>query len=96
MRTTKVSNPLTIIAIFAGLSEISGTTVLPFLQETNQAIFLWFVMLFPFVLVVLFFLILWKKHFVLYAPSDYQQDSSFLTAARVQGNTYTGPVEINF
>lgn len=77
----KVSNPLTVIAIFAGISEISGTIVLPKLSEYNQFVFIWFVMLFPVILISAFFYVLWHKHRVLYSPSDYKEDASFLISA---------------
>lgn len=73
-----VRNPLTIIAIFAGISEISATAVLPFISESIQKVFIWFIILFPFVLLILFFITLWTKHQVLYAPSDYKSDENFL------------------
>jgi hypothetical protein len=47
-------NPLTIIALFAGLAEISGTGILPFIAESNQATYIWFLMVFPIILVTLF------------------------------------------
>lgn len=80
-----VKNPLTIIAIFAGIAEVSGTVVLPFLTADNQNIFVWFVMLFPLILIGLFFVTLNFNHKVLYAPSDYTNDASFLkTLKQVQ------------
>lgn len=73
-----VKNPLTVIAIFAGLAEISGTVVLPFLLDKNiQTTYVWFLMLFPAFLVAVFFLVLYKKHHVLYAPADYKDDETF-------------------
>lgn len=77
---TSIKNPLTIIAIFAGIAEISSTSVLPFISETNQSHFIWFVMGFPTLLVVMFFATLNLNHKVLYAPSDYRDDESFLQA----------------
>lgn len=77
----RVSNPLTIIAIFAGIAEISGTVVLPLLSEKNQSIFLWYVMFFPVLLVICFFLTLIFNHGVLYGPGDYKDDISFLHMA---------------
>lgn len=74
----KISNPLTIIAIFAGLAEVSGTLVLPFLNGESQELYIWFLMVFPTVLVVLFFLTLNFNHKVLYAPSDFQDEENFL------------------
>ena len=78
----KVNNPLTIIAIFAGLAEVSGTIVLPLLQHNTQAVYVWFLIVFPTVLVGVFFYVLYHKHQVLYAPSDYRDDSTFKDIAK--------------
>lgn len=51
----KVQNPLTIIAIFAGIAELAGTTVLLGLPLEIQRVFVWFVMVFPIGLVAAFF-----------------------------------------
>lgn len=72
-----IKNPLTVIAIFAGISEICGTAVLPILPSNIQNIFIWFVMIFPVLLVILFFSVLILKHHVLYAPSDFKTDEAF-------------------
>ncbi len=72
-----IKNPLTIIAIFAGLAEVGGTIVLPLLDPAVQSTYVWFLMLFPTILVGVFFWLLYKKHEVLYAPSDYRDDSTF-------------------
>ena len=77
-----IRNPLTVIAIFAGIAEVSGTIILPLLSEDRQSTFMWFVMGFPCLLVSMFFFTLWKKHQVLYAPSDFRDDSGFLEAQR--------------
>lgn len=73
-----IKNPLTIIAIFAGIAEISGTIVLPFISEANQNKFIWFLMLFPALLVLIFFVTLWHKPRSLYAPSDYTNEDNFV------------------
>lgn len=73
-----IKNPLTVIAIFAAIAEISGTTVLPFIESENQGIYVWFLMLFPVFLVGIFFLTLNFNHKVLYAPSDYKNEDNFL------------------
>lgn len=73
-----VRNPLTVIAIFAGLAEVSGTVVLPFLDKATQQVYVWFLMGFPCLLVSLFFWMLYAKHQVLYAPSDFKDDKTFL------------------
>jgi hypothetical protein len=74
----RVSNPLTIIAIFAGLAEIAGTVAIRLVSSDLQHVFVWFVMGFPVLLVCLFFLTLNFNSTVLYAPSDFRDDESFL------------------
>lgn len=76
----KVSNPLTIIAIFAGVAEAIATLALVNLPESIQAIFIYFVIAFPSFIVIAFFLILILKPQVLYAPSDYDNQDHFLLA----------------
>lgn len=82
-----VKNPLSVIAIFAGVAEISGTGVLPFVSPENQELYIWFLMTFPFTLIILFFATLNWNHKVLYAPSDYQSDDSFLEGIRASSST---------
>src|ERR1051326_8937361 len=77
-----IRNPLTIIAIFAAIAEISGTMVLPFVAEANQGTYIWFLMIFPILLVVLFFATLNFNHRVLYAPSDFKNEDNFFKAIR--------------
>lgn len=72
-----IKNPLTVIAIFAALAEVSGTVVLPFLDKDTQRVYVWFLMCFPVLLVVIFFLVLYRKHHVLYAPTDFKDDKTF-------------------
>ena len=73
-----IRNPLTIVAIFAALAEVGGTIILPFISENNQALFIWFLMLFPTFLLVVFFLTLNFNHTVLYAPSDFKDERNFV------------------
>ena|ERR1700733_5437830 len=73
-----IKNPLTIIAIFAAIAEISGTVVLPFIATANQSVYVWFLIVFPSLLVTLFFVTLNFNHRVLYAPSDYTNEDNFL------------------
>ncbi|MFL7009056.1 hypothetical protein [Enterovibrio norvegicus] len=76
----KVSNPLTIIAIFAGVAESFATGALVLLPEQMQEKFIYFVMFFPVLIVVCFFLILALKPQVLYAPSDFSNEEHYLSA----------------
>jgi len=89
-----IRNPLTIIAIFAGIAEVSGTAVLPFIYVQNQSIFVWFLIIFPSLLVVIFFATLNWNHKVLYAPSDYKDEENFVKTlnfdfSKLQTNTPT-------
>lgn len=79
----KVSNPLTIIAIFAGLAEALATVALLGLPKELQEIFLYFVMAFPSLIVILFFIVLYFKNHVLYAPGDYQNPEHYLKVNNV-------------
>ena len=73
-----IKNPLTIIAIFAGIAEVSGTIVLPFISATNQELFIYFLICFPSILVILFFITLNFNNKVLYAPSDYKDETNYI------------------
>jgi len=75
----RVNNPLTIIALFAGLAEVAGTVAIGLLPSGLQATFIWFVMGFPVALVLLFFATLNFNAGVLYAPSDYRDEANFLS-----------------
>ncbi|MBB1354387.1 ArsR family transcriptional regulator [Pseudoalteromonas sp. SR45-5] len=80
----KVSNPLTIVAIFAGTAETFATGALVALPESMQAIFIYFVMFFPVLIVVCFFLTLAMKPQSLYAPSDFSNEEHFLDANKLK------------
>lgn len=73
-----IKNPLTVIAIFAAIAEISGTSVLPFISNENQSLYIWFLMIFPMFLVSAFFITLNINHRALYAPSDYKDERNFV------------------
>lgn len=88
-----IKNPLSIVAIFAGIVEVSGTAVLPFILPANQAAYMWFLMIFPTLLVAVFFLTLNFNHVVLYAPSDFRDDQAFLDALKAIVSKETEPQE---
>lgn len=75
-----VKNPLAMIAIFAGISEVAMSCTLGNLSIELQKIFIWFVVTFPFVLVGGFFFVLYRKPAVLFSPSDYEQDETYLNS----------------
>ena len=91
MRTPRqIKNPLTLIGVFAGISEIAGSAVLTQLDGFVQLIFVWFVMLFPVLLVVLFFATLNLNPRVIYGPSDYKDEAHFVS---IMQGSYTPPSE---
>lgn len=77
---SSVKNPLAMIAIFAGISEIAMSITLLKIPESLQSTFIWFVMSFPFVLVGAFYFVLYRKPAVLFSPSDYAKDEMYLTS----------------
>ncbi len=44
-----ITNPMTLIAIFATLSETSAAISLPFLDDQDREYYLWFLISFPFI-----------------------------------------------
>jgi hypothetical protein len=86
----QIKNPLTLIGVFAGLAQIFATGVLPFLNKPEvQLTFVWFVMFFPVLLVVAFFLTLNFNHRVLYSPSDWREEEHFFGPKKLTAN-YSG------
>ncbi|HEX8286421.1 MAG TPA: hypothetical protein VF556_00380 [Pyrinomonadaceae bacterium] len=77
-KTKTINNPLTLFAIFAGISEISSTCAIGLVSNELQYIFIWFVIGFPILLLLLFFIILILKPRVLYSPSDFKDERNFL------------------
>lgn len=83
-----VSNPLTIIAIFAAFAEVAGTVVLVMVDVEIQTIFVWFVMIFPVLLIIAFFLTLNFNSKALYAPSDFKEEKNFLEIMMYGGSSF--------
>ncbi|MGY2259572.1 hypothetical protein [Pseudomonas sp. SDO55104_S430] len=76
----RMTNPMTIIATFATLSETSAAVSLPFLDNDEREIYVWFLISFPFYLLFLFFVTLNFNYRSLYSPSDFEKDEHFLKA----------------
>jgi hypothetical protein len=74
----KITNPMTIIAIFAVLTEASATVSLPFLDDDDRDVYVWFLISFPFCLIFLFFVTLNFNYKSLYAPSDFEKGEDFI------------------
>ena len=69
---------MTVIAIFATLSETSAAISLPFLDSEERQTYIWFLISFPFYLILLFFITLNFNYRSLYAPSDFVKGKHFL------------------
>jgi hypothetical protein len=82
--STKISNPLTVIAIFSGLAEAFAAIALINLPNEIQQVFVYFVMAFPILLVISFFAVLNWNHTVLYAPSDFEDEGAFLESIKLK------------
>jgi hypothetical protein len=76
----KLTNPITLIALFATLSETSAAISLPFLDADDRDLYVWFLISFPFYLLLLFFVTLNFNYRSLYAPSDFQDENNFVKA----------------
>ncbi|AYG46371.1 hypothetical protein DV532_19615 [Pseudomonas sp. Leaf58] len=68
MSQTQPVAPLTIVAIFAGIIEASALATLPFLSDSSQKLYTWFLVGFPFFLTALFFLTLNFNYKSFYNP----------------------------
>lgn len=84
-----IRNPLAVIAIFAGISEVAMAVTLLKLPFELQEIFVWFVMGFPLILVTGFFFVLYRKPAVLFSPGDYQDDKLYLDSISPNGKETT-------
>lgn len=71
---------MTVIAIFATLSETSAAISLPFLDDEERQTYVWFLISFPFYLIFLFFITLNFNYRSLYAPSDFVKGKHFIKA----------------
>lgn len=74
----KIINPMTVIAIFAAISETSAAVSLPFLDNKERELYVWFLISFPFYLLFLFFATLNFNYRSLYAPSDFGKGKHFI------------------
>lgn len=83
-----VKNPLGIIALFIALiygfaALLLGLSASQLLPE-ERAPLIWFIVLFPIVVLGTFHILVTRHHGKLYAPKDYQKDDSFLKTLSVE------------
>jgi hypothetical protein len=81
-------NPLGIIALFTAMVEASALASLPFLDETSQTIYIWFLVGFPTFLAILFFATLNFNRRALYSPSDFESSAYFLESLDTDADAY--------
>ena len=77
---------LGIVALFILFTEAVATVSLNFALDAKSEYvghLVWFIVLYPVLLTLLFLITLWTKHQVLYAPKDFSSESDFLN--RVEG-----------
>ena len=75
---TLAKNPLGIISLFVFFIEAIATISLSIAIDTEYAgHIVWFIVLFPTLIVFLFFGTLWVKRESLYAPMDYSDPQAF-------------------
>jgi tetratricopeptide (TPR) repeat protein len=79
-------NPLGVIALFVFLIETMATVSLHAVAEKPYAaILVWFIVIFPSVIAVLFFVLLAFRREALYGPMDYRDDGTFSDLLRKVG-----------
>jgi len=76
---TLAKNPLGIISLFVFFIEAIATVSLNIAIDTEYiGHIVWFIILFPTLIVILFFITLWIKRESLYSPMEFRDDDSFL------------------
>lgn len=83
----KIRDPLTVIAIFSMLTEASAAVSLPYIHSEHQGVYVWFLIVFPSILVTLFFITLNFNNKTLYSPTN--QPKEQLQATTPQTSTAT-------
>ncbi len=95
-RTPRVMNPLWIISLFLGISELTVGAAATQSSGWVQSIFALFAVIFPAGVAGLFFAVLWKRPFVLYAPGDFPRHtpvSAFVEAMRSSSSVNVKMIE---
>jgi hypothetical protein len=81
----RVANPIWMISAFLGVSEVTTGVVTTKSETWIQGMFAVFSIVFPSTVLILFFIVLWKKPYVLYAPRDFSENTDvnvFVNAMR--------------
>ena len=90
-------NPLAVIASLIAIVEAAFAYPVTKLSNTNQTIFVYFMVGFPVLLVLCFFITLWVKPGHLYSPKDYASPADFLRgigkASAIPAQVAPGPAK---
>lgn len=91
-------NPLGIIALFILLVYGFACLLLGYSGASFQTVerlpIIWFIVVFPIIVLAVFFQLVAKHHQNLYAPSDYKDEENFLRGKQEQSPQPTNPEEI--
>ena len=63
--------PLWVISLFLSLTEVVAGVAVTQATETIQVVLFWFVIIFPVLVAVMFFVLLWCRPWTFYPPSEY-------------------------
>lgn len=74
----RIANPMTIIALFVGLTEIGFGIASSKIPANLQIYFIVFLILFPTLCAIGFFVVLYFRPHHFYGPSDFRNDESYL------------------
>jgi tetratricopeptide (TPR) repeat protein len=85
-----IKNPMTIISLFVGLVEVTLGLSLAALPDGLKSVIVWFLVLFPTLNAIAFFIVLIRYPQNFYGPRDYQSDQSFLSSLQVRGSITAG------
>ena len=82
-----IKNPMTIIALFVGLTEVGFGVAFSKAPENLQSTFLYLMASLAFLYIIGFFLLLFFRPSHLYGPSDFRKDEAYLAASRSLGTS---------
>jgi len=77
-----IRNPMTIIALLVGLTEIAFGLAVSEVPASLQNSFTWFMVLFPTACAVGFFIVLFFRPQNFYGPADFRSDGTYLAVNR--------------
>lgn len=77
-----IRNPMTIILLFIGLTEIGLGIAFSKAPENVRSPIIWFMVIFPFVYAIGFFLVLFFQPQNFYGPADFRSDEGYLAVNR--------------